>query len=273
MNYCKVCNKPTKYWGPKKGWATYCSRECVNSDSDLIKQRKDTCMKKYGVDSPSKLQETKDKVKQTTLERYGVEHIRQNAAAQEKYRQTCLQRYGVDNPSKSIDIKEKKRITSLKNYGVDNPLKSEAVKSKVKKTCIQRYGVSCPLITPDSIEKLQLKRKQAIDYAWPDTVQSFNVEGYSVITTRDTYENKTIEYICPAGHRGYTLLCNWTKGARCGKCANIGTSKSEHNINNFLKSYVETEMHYKSGIHPQELDIYIPQYNLAVEYNGLYCHS
>lgn len=52
------------------------------------------------------------------------------------------------------------------------------------------------------------------------------------------------------------------------------TSKPEIDISEYIKSLgVEVEMCNKKLINPYELDIYLPEHNIAIEYNGLYWHS
>jgi len=41
----------------------------------VIKKRKKTCLKKYGVDNPSKLKKTIEKIKKTCLKKYGVDNV------------------------------------------------------------------------------------------------------------------------------------------------------------------------------------------------------
>ncbi len=66
---------------------------------------------------------------------------------------------------------------------------------------------------------------------------------------------------------------NHLKGAGCPKCTNI-ISSYELEIQNFLNNNnIEFMASNRSIIKPYELDIIIPQYNLAIEFNGQYWHS
>jgi len=54
--------------------------------------------------------------------------------------------------------------------------------------------------------------------------------------------------------------------------SNISTYEIE--IKNFLKSKnIEYEINDRKILKGKEIDIYIPEYNLAIEFNGLYWHS
>jgi hypothetical protein len=58
----------------------------------------------------------------------------------------------------------------------------------------------------------------------------------------------------------------------CPKCSN-NVSKGELEISSFLSKYVEVETSDRSILEGAELDLLIPEYNLAIEFNGLYWHS
>ena len=100
-------------------------------------------------------------------------------------------------------------------------------------------------------------------------------EGYSLLSTQ--YENAMahIELICPKNHL-YTVSFHSFKdnGTRCPICGCDGTSKEEKGLCDFIKTLIpEIKENTKKIIYPFELDIYISDLNLAIEYNGLYWHS
>lgn len=62
-------------------------------------------------------------------------------------------------------------------------------------------------------------------------------------------------------------------GQNCNKCSCI-ISKAEIELKDFIKSINITIIeNSKSIIPPNELDIFIPSHNIAIEFNGLYWHS
>lgn len=59
---------------------------------------------------------------------------------------------------------------------------------------------------------------------------------------------------------------------KCKSCNNTGTSQGEEELQDFVKSIVIDSIdNYR--IKNVELDIYIPSFNLGIEYNGYYWHS
>ncbi len=79
--------------------------------------------------------------------------------------------------------------------------------------------------------------------------------------------------LCPK-HGKFTQKPNdHLQGKGCPKCANQ-ESKGEQQVADFVRSLgVETVLRDRVQISPLELDIYIPELNLAVEYCGSYYHS
>ena len=70
----------------KDGLGFWC-KKCANE----IKQekRKQTCLEKYGVESPMQSEEIKEKIKQTCLEKYGVE----NPYKLDKFKEKCKKKH------------------------------------------------------------------------------------------------------------------------------------------------------------------------------------
>ena len=123
-----------------------------------LEKIKNTCLKKYGVESTWKIKGIKEKsketkikkynnpnfvnpqkIKQTKLERYGDENYNNI----EKYKQTCIERYNVDHNWKipgehdlthTPEALEKKKQTSLKNWGVEHPHQCKEIINKVNNT-------------------------------------------------------------------------------------------------------------------------------------------
>lgn len=61
-------------------------------------------------------------------------------------------------------------------------------------------------------------------------------------------------------------------GFGCPKCRGI-VSKAEIDIADFLRTFTTVEQSRRDIISPKELDIFLPEHNLAIEYCGMYYHS
>lgn len=110
---------------------------------------------------------------------------------------------------------------------------------------------------------------------------------YKLVSDNYSNNRSKIELICPEGHLWETTFHrfqdrntknNVITGARCFECYIKGNyvSRPEQKIRDyFLNNYPNIEIVYndRKQIHPQELDIYFPKHNLALEICGLYWHS
>lgn len=116
-------------------------------------KRKQSNMKKYGVEWFTQTDTFQDKRKYTMLEKYGAAHSLQSEVIKEKFKNTCRKNNGVDYPMLSKKIKDKRKQTYLDRYGVDCPLKSEVVRKKIENTCLEKYGVSTTALVPEIRQK------------------------------------------------------------------------------------------------------------------------
>jgi hypothetical protein len=62
---------------------------------------------------------------------------------------------------------------------------------------------------------------------------------------------------------------------QCSNCVNSSRSVKEKEVVAFIQSLGVDDIveNSRSIIPPQELDVYLPNYNIAIEFNGLYWHS
>lgn len=187
--------------------------------SDELKQKrsakaKETFLKKYGVDNPSKSKEVYDKVRKTNLERYGhvcsaqsevvkekikasnlkkygVEYSFQAEVVKDKIKATSLELYGVDNPSKSDIIKNRIVESNRKNLGVDYPMQSKEVMDKSRVTSFKKYGTEYP--NQSEIVKQHIRESNIEKYGVEHPAQSDMVKRQTIITNRERYG---VDYTC-----------------------------------------------------------------------------
>jgi hypothetical protein len=95
--------------------------------------------------------------------------------------------------------------------------------------------------------------------------------------TQSIYDNitKPIKIICPEHGEFEQRPDSHRRGhVGCSGCINSGTSKEEDDVSDFITSLgIPHLRNDKSLLSNKELDIYIPNHNIAIEYNGLYWHS
>lgn len=116
-------------------------------------------------------------------------------------------------------------------------------------------------------------------------VTSLTKEGFvnkSSIVHDNKYSYSNAEYV--NNHNVVTITCpihgdfqqlphNHLQGKGCPVCGN-NLSKSEDEINKFINELgIETIRKDKKLLNGLEIDIFVPTYNIGIEYNGLYWHS
>lgn len=175
---------------------------------------KETFLKKYGVDNPSKSKEVYDKVRKTNLERYGVECSAQSEVVKEKIKTTNLKKYGVEYSFQAEEVKDKIKATSLERYGVDNPSKSNIIKDRIVESNRKNLGVDYPMQSKEVMDKSRVTSLQKYGTEYPNQseivkqhIRESNIEKYGVehpaqsdmvkrqtiITNRERYG---VDYTC-----------------------------------------------------------------------------
>lgn len=99
------------------------------------------------------------------------------------------------------------------------------------------------------------------------------VHGDKYDYSKSIYRNcKTkIRIICPEHGEFLQTSGHHLSGEGCSKCA-ITTPKAEKEIIDCI-SPIEVEQHNRKILNGKEIDLYIPQLKIGIEYNGLYWHS
>jgi archaellin len=100
--------------------------------------------------------------------------------------------------------------------------------------------------------------------------------GYEILTSYDEYTSSSDKQITYRHIECGEIRSSYHRYVRCLKCFPYNKSMGEVEILNFCESLVgETSVisNDRQIIKPKELDIVVPDYGLAIEYDGLYWHS
>jgi hypothetical protein len=287
---CKMCNNLVNWINTRQphGYATYCSAKCNQTDPNTILTRKQTCLKKFGVESfsqtdqfkntmanidPSTWVKSNKKRKVTNMQTYGVDHVGSLPSVIKKRQATSLEKYGHTNILASDYVKQIK----LEKYGTVGYSGTEAFKHAREKTMMERYGVLYGGENPKSIIKgkntcnklygyeifsqshiLKDNLDKSNDCVWLQE-QHLNVKKpLSQIATELGVSLKTVQN----RFKLYKL-----------DIKRYNQSFAEHELVEFLTpmaSNIKTSD--RTVLNGRELDIYLPDYNIAIEYCGLYWH-
>ena len=246
---------------------------CENPfQSDEIKEKiKKTMLEKYGCEHISQSERIKEKKKQTTLEKYGCEHISQVQEIRDKIKQTNINKYDHENISQANSIKEKKKQIFLEKYGCENPFQSDEIKEKIKKTMLEKYGCEHPAQSKEIQEKIKNKYYPNISkyLSSKEVAKKFVFDKYSGKTTVSQFAKDTnISYTtCIQNIHKYNLEEYFD--------FNSQSSQPENDIIEYLeskgiKNIIRNDRNILDG---KEIDIYLPDYKVGIEFNGDYWHS
>jgi hypothetical protein len=155
------------------------------------------------------------------------------------------------------------------------------VKSKLKITCrlhgdftqtaeAHMNGSGCPKC--GDVRSANAKRYDNDEYVAQARIVHGDTYGYEELDYKDS--QLKIRITCPT-HGVFEQQANChLQGGGCPSCAHNGPSKSERELFSFVES-VEPNItsSNRSEIAPFELDIFLPEQRIAIEYHGLYWHS
>lgn len=224
-------------------------------------------LEKYGCENPFQFEQVKEKIKQTNLEKYGADHPMHSNKIKEKLKQTNLDRYGVENVLQSEKYKERIKNTNLEKYGVENPLQSEEVKQKIKQTNLDRYG-----------NVLYTCSEEYKGKYFPNIFKYFKSKDIAEQFLINTYPNKvTMKELAKDTDIPYTTITQYIHkyGLEDYIEYDCKISQPEKDIVEYLTSkgitnIVQSDRDILDG---KEIDIYLPDYNVGIEFNGDYWHS
>ena len=218
------------------------------SQSEIVKEKhKITCSKKSAAENALTLQRRT----QTYLDTYGVEHHMKLKSQQEKLFSTNLKKYNASVPMQNVDIRAKVSET----YRNKSQLQKEQIRQKSQQTLLEKYGVDTAsrVGIPQSILDILDSREKLSDAIIGKT------------------RSQVIKTLGIAGHTLYLYARNYDIHNLFTKDV---SSKPENEINEYVKSLgLDTEIGNRTILNGKEVDIFIPELNIAIEHNGLYYHG
>ena len=248
--------------------------EHYSKTKEYREKYKQTCIDKWQVENIFQSEIHRNKIKSTNIERLGVEYPQQSDEVKKKTTETFIEKYGVDRYSKTSNFKEQVKSTSQSKWGVNNYSQTEDFKTKSKESSLKKWGVEHYSQTDDFKNSMKKKRESLTKLRYDNLIgESFVIIGYENSNFRILHKecNREFEINRDQLYQRHNLnIC------LCTKCLNIdlGISNMELEMQQFLNSlslsYIIKD---KKTLGGKELDIYLPEYNLAIEMNGVYWHS
>jgi hypothetical protein len=235
-------------------------------------QSEKTCEEKYGVKNTMQIDENILKSKKTKLGKYGNENYNNREQAEK----TCEEKYGVQHHMQREESLNKMIKTNKTKYSVNFTTLLPKYKEKVKKGNQEKYGTDFFFSSEAHLEKTREEKIKRLKKLLDENNLVFDEKKYIKLRNKNEDSIKYIHYeiTCKNCNNTFPSTLKNTSPI-CRNCYPIAVnSKIELEFREFLTS---KEIHFlsnnKSLIKPFEIDIYLPNENLAFEINGNYFHS
>jgi hypothetical protein len=238
---------------------TILNKESCNKKDCVKKKREESQFIKYGVHNAGGLKSSRDKAIRTWEKNLGVKNPMYSQKCKDKIKNTCLKRYGkpsflstelCQNARKEYginnadEIKEKAKNTCLEKYGVDHPRKNIDVLYKAQLEFLKKHGVKVPSQLPDHVEK---REKTCLEkYGVRHPVMNLEIQ-------------EKIKDTCIKKYGKYPVNCY---------------GGTEQEIKDFIESFgIKCNGKDRVILDGKEIDIFVPELSLAIEYCGLFWHN
>jgi hypothetical protein len=225
-------------------------------------KKKQSYIKHYGVDHPSKSEEIKLKKKETCISNFGVESPLQSEKVLETMKNNNLEKYGVEYCLQVKEFRDKGMNTCLEKYGVEHYIQTKECQDKIKQTCLEKYGVEHSSQSIEIMDKITKSSYKLKDYIF-SSGKINKIQGYEHYALDELIKNEKIDelYIITGIKNVPTIWYNDENGKkhrhyvdiyissqnRCIEIKSTWTAeKNKHNI--FLKQNAAKELGYKYEI-------------------------
>lgn len=275
---CEISNKKRSFVSFDKGFLQFCGK--ANQCECCRKSVSENVSKTKALDTDEQKQETNKKREETNKERYGAFNIGQTEYAREKHKEFYENYENVQQ--QIINWQE----TMIKKWGVKNPRELDSVNEKIKETLLERYDVDNPGKMQSVRQKTSERMKQLVESGkflqiGYDKFKQYLIEIYNVslLTEFEDYNGCVEEhkFKCNVCGNEFIKTMDYRRGAWCKICHPTiyhYASKEETQVYDFIKEKIPTIRQSDwSLINPFQLDMIIPDKQIAIEYSGLYWHS
>lgn len=257
---CKVCNEELHFRDFKRGYGEFCSTKCSNNFNK--EKTADTNLKKYGsttwLTSPSGRLHTRN----TCRLKYGTETYQQSDDFKHKLKQT----WSTKDTSILIDNRKKH---NLELYNCEYFFQTDKFKLKAHQTNLEKYGYSNAMQNSSIYLKAIASKQLNFIHQLEQENKVTLLDRYT--GCKDYFKYKWRCNVCNSEF--YDDISCGTR-PRCFSCYPKKGTNIEEKIIKFLDdNSIKYILRCRKIISPYELDIVVPEYNVAIEINGLIWHS
>ena len=183
------------------------------------------------------------------------------------------------HPSRTQEACAKRAATNLNLYGTDNPFGNSQVKDKIKNTMNERYGVDYAgqsMELQHRVQQAVLSKYGVLNYG----ELALSEEKRTLLNSKELFSKyiedndlHTISSIAKSIGCSTSTVIRRVEHYGLGDKIDITMSYGERELNDFFDSLGIKHYKTRDVIAPYEIDIYLPDYNVGIEFNGDYWHS
>ena len=269
---CKTCGSHVKFLRGK--FNEFCSNSCVQKHPDTRSKMQEK-WKKQGYLNPLNSKKSIEKRKITNLEKYGSEHIMASKEGRNILKNGMIKKYGVEFANQSTLIQEKAKANSFEKHGVNHYFITDEHKQQMIETALEKRGVKHHTQDAGFKEKMsainsaaQIKKFRG---ELPDKYRNFDSisELYSSLFDNGFTSSRKIQE--ELGVSQSWVSTSFREFYLDKPTVSFEEEKFAEEIGKLFK--VEYEHSNRKILNGKEIDIWVPEYNLGIEYHGLYWHS
>lgn len=165
--------------------------------------------------------------------------------------------------STECGIRHRFDITDTKS-----PFASKSVRDKAKATFVERYGTDNPGRIPAGIEKNKNHQRAK---RYDIFIELLRRKGYTPHFTKEQFLSEA-EHSYTCNNCGNVIVSRSSNEQHIRCACRHTKSDGEMEIYTWLKSVYNGTIIQSKRFSNKELDIYLPELNLGIEFNGLYWH-
>ena len=261
-------------------------------NDDVKNRAKATNIKKYGKEWYTQTEEYTERVRLTSEDKYGAQWPTQADEIKSKTAATNIKRYGHANPMQNEDIQSKVRNSNQESTGYEYPLQNPESLKKMENTNLEKYGTKYPMQNLDI--------KAAMQNTMFEKYGTYNADNQKTFVTSNMADASRGKYLrefhenprgyikkyfdCPpstfelAKHLGilHTSVGVLIHRYGCEDLIRYKISHMEFEVSMFLREIcpeIKILHGVRNIISPYELDLYLPDYKIAIECNPTVTHN
>ena len=283
---CKHCNINPVLQKADGKFSEFCSQSCRSKfyGKQTAEKRRSTNLQRYGAESVFQNSAIQEKIKKTNQKKFGNAHAASSPQVKEKIK-AAWAKYQNGHPLADQSIREKREKTLEEKYGVKHPILHDAIRQKIESTCIARFGVKNASKSDiiknkisESNQSTEVRAKTIKTCLEKYGVKNYNQQGISDVLEYLDDPAWIQEQVSNLGIAGVAVLLGVSVDTVRGRTKQFSTvlpSKSsfEQQVKDFMESITDCKILSNVKVGTREVDLLLPEYNLAIECNGSYWHS